>query len=220
MNLHRLAALSVSLLLGLGVVATADAHPWHAPHVPTSGGGHAPTPPGPPVGHFHGYAPPPGGGYWHAIPVAAPHASRFAAHSPYGGYWHHDWGHGDIRYFHHYDWYAWHNGYWHHGYYGPRFGWWWVVGGVWFFYPVAVYPYPDPYVPSEWNAPPPPSGEAVAASGSYWYFCPASNAYYPYVPSCPTGWQQVPAQPSGQMQPAAMPATAAPPPPADGPPGG
>ncbi|HSN18830.1 MAG TPA: hypothetical protein VLV87_11560 [Gammaproteobacteria bacterium] len=131
--------------------------------------------------------------------------------------WHHDWGHGDIRFFPDYDWDVWHAGYWHHGWYGPRFGWWWVVSGVWFFYPVPIYPYPDPYVPSEWVAPPPPVGAAVPAAGSYWYFCPASNAYYPYVPSCPSGWQQVPAQPAAGAVPAT--ATAAPPPP-DGPPGG
>ena len=215
MDIRRFAAISVSLLLGFGVATVASAHPWHTPKVPVSSDGHAPAPPLP-GSRFHGV---PGGGYWHAIPVVAPHAGHFAARNPYGGYWHHDWGHGDIRFFHHYDWYAWHNGYWYDGWYGPRFGWWWVVSGVWFFYPVPVYPYPDPYLPSDWDAPPPPAGAAVAAPGSYWYFCPASNAYYPYVPSCPSGWQQVPAQPAGaQAAPSAT--SEAPPPPADGPPGG
>ena len=225
MNTRRFAAFSASLLLGLSVATVANANPWHKPHVPVSSDGHA-SAPSVPGTHSHGA--PPGGGLWHAIPVAAPHAGQFASGNDHwhhdgdhdwdhhGG--HHDWGHGDIHFFHHYDWYAWHNGYWHHGWYGPRFGWWWVVSGVWFFYPVPVYPYPDPYLPSDWAAPPPPAGEAMPAAGSYWYFCPASNGYYPYVPSCPTGWQQVPAQPA-DAQDAPSATTAAPPPP-DGPPGG
>ena len=30
---------------------------------------------------------------------------------------------------------------------GSRFGWWRVVGGLWYWYPTPIYPYPDPYTP-------------------------------------------------------------------------
>lgn len=218
MDIRRLAALSAAVLLGFSVATVAGADPKHKSHESLGSDAHTPTPALPSVHGRSAPPSPPGGGHWNVITVAAPHTGQFATRNP-SGHWHHDWGHGDIGNFHHYDWYAWHNGYWHHGWYGPQFGWWWVVSGVWFFYTVPVYPYPDPYVPSDWAAPPPPAGEAMPAAGSYWYFCPASNAYYPYVPSCPSGWQQVPAQPAdAQDVPSA--ATATPPPPPDGPPGG
>ncbi|HEX4299866.1 MAG TPA: hypothetical protein VH327_03260 [Gammaproteobacteria bacterium] len=205
-----------ALLLGLGFAVSAWAgHDHHAidtaagnaAKATAPSGGHAP----PPGGHAsapggHAPMPPPhGGGYWRAIPPAAPHGAYFAAGRP--GHFRHDWGHGDIRYFHDRDFYAWHGGYWHHSWYGGRFGWWWVVSGVWFFYPVPVYPYPDPYVPSGFAAPPPPEAEDAPppASDQFWYFCPASNAYYPYVPACPTGWQQVPANADPEPQPSAPP---------------
>ena len=165
--------------------------------------------------HFHNIAPAPGhaahdtphapgpvphgSGYWRGIPPAAPHGAYFAAGRP--GHYVHYWGHGDIRYFHQRDFYAWNGGYWRHSWYGGRFGWWWVVSGVWFFYPVPVYPYPDPYVPSSFAAPPPPPDDAPPVADQFWYFCPASNAYYPYVPACPTGWQQVPANPNPSPEP-------------------
>jgi hypothetical protein len=39
----------------------------------------------------------------------------------------------------------WRQGYWTHGYHEGHEGWWWVVGDVWYLYPVQVSPYPDPY---------------------------------------------------------------------------
>lgn len=39
---------------------------------------------------------------------------------------------------------SWHRGHWYHGNYEGRFGWWWVSGSTWYFYPRAYYPYPDP----------------------------------------------------------------------------
>ena len=160
--------------------------------------------------HDTGHAPPGphGSGYWHGIPPAAPHGAYFAAGGP--GHYVHYWGHGDIRYFHDRDFYAWHGGYWHHSWYGGRFGWWWVVSGVWFFYPVPVYPYPDPYVPSTvivQQAPPPVPTAAPAPA--YWYYCASAQNYYPYVTQCPVGWEQVPATPAT----IAAPEQAAPPPP-------
>ena len=109
----------------------------------------------------------------------------------------HRW-HGDIRVFHDHDYARWRGGYWHHGYHEGRLGWWWVVGGLWYFYPRVVYPYPDPYTPPVVvvqptapvtpapNAPPPPQ---------YWYYCNSAKTYYPYVASCPEGWKEVPATP-------------------------
>lgn len=99
------------------------------------------------------------------------------------------WGHGDIHRFHERDWGDWHRGRWDHDWHGGRFGWWWVVGGVWFFYPRPVYPYPDPYLPPDYvvaTGTPPPA---------YWYYCPTARTYYPYVQACPVPWQPVPASP-------------------------
>jgi hypothetical protein len=75
----------------------------------------------------------------------------------------------------------WHGGHWVHGEHLGRFGWWWVVGAGWYFYPASVYPYPDPYVPPA----------VVSPSAGYWYYCNSANAYYPYVTECPEGWTPV-----------------------------
>lgn len=97
--------------------------------------------------------------------------------------------HGDIRHFHERDLPHWRGGHWSHGYHDGRLGWWWVIAGLWYFYPQPVYPYPDPYTPPvavvPQNAPP----------TQYWYYCDAAKGYYPYVPSCPDGWRTVPATP-------------------------
>lgn len=85
----------------------------------------------------------------------------------------------------------WARGNWHHGWYGPRFGWWWVVGPSWYYYPTPVYPYPA-YPPVIVQTTPAKPGPAPA---QYWYYCAASKAYYPYVAQCPGGWQQVPVTP-------------------------
>jgi hypothetical protein len=108
--------------------------------------------------------------------------------------------HGDIHRFHEHDWRVWRGGHWMHGPHNGRMGWWWIVGGIWYFYPVPVYPYPSPWEPPPValvsppdDAPPPPT--------QYWYFCEASNSYYPYVATCPGGWKQVPAAPSTTSEP-------------------
>lgn len=191
---------SVSVLLfctGFAVSAAASASHDHFKNIaPAAGHAAHDTSPAPgPIPHR--------GGYWRGIPPAAPHGAYFAAGRP--GHFVHYWGHGDIRYFRQRDFYAWNGGLWRHAWYGGRFGWWWVVSGVWFFYPVPVYPYPDPYVPSSFAAPPPPDDAAPPATDQFWYFCSASNAYYPYVPACPTGWQQVPANANPEPQPSAPP---------------
>lgn len=108
--------------------------------------------------------------------------------------------HGDIRHFHDRDLARWRGGHWTHEYHDGRLGWWWVVAGLWYFYPQRVYPYPDPYTPPpvvivQPNAPAPTPGAPPPAQ--YWYYCDAAKGYYPYVPSCPGGWRMVPATPSG-----------------------
>jgi hypothetical protein len=108
---------------------------------------------------------------------------------------------GDIRHFDRYDAHQWRSGDWRHGSHGGRIGWWWVTGGVWYFHPQPVYPYPDPYRPPlvvVESSPQPPVTLQPAAQ--FWYYCELSSGYYPYVPSCPSGWKTVPATPPGAPQ--------------------
>lgn len=113
--------------------------------------------------------------------------------------------HGDIRHFDRRDLRLWRDGRWRHGWHEGRIGWWWVVGGfggIWYFYPAPVYPYPDPYVPPVMvqQAPPPTVAAPVQATPRQapqnWYYCEPSKAYYPYVNTCAAGWKLVPAAPS------------------------
>lgn len=92
---------------------------------------------------------------------------------------------GDIHRFHDRDFGVWRGGDWRHGHHNGHLGWWWVVGGIWYFYPEPIYPYPDPYVPPVVVAPGP--------AGAYWYYCNNPPGYYPYVPQCAEPWQPVPA---------------------------
>ncbi len=95
--------------------------------------------------------------------------------------------HHDIRHFEERDLHIWRSGHWAHTRHHGRLGWWWVVGGVWYFYEAPVYPYPNPYVPPVVVTTPPPA----QATPQYWYYCGSSRAYYPYVTACPEGWMQV-----------------------------
>jgi hypothetical protein len=107
--------------------------------------------------------------------------------------------HGDIHRFEYRDMHHWRGGLWRHDYHDGHMGWWWVVGGAWYFYPQPVYPYPDPYTPPVIVQPQPvivAPQTAAPAPQQYWYYCEASRGYYPYVPSCPAGWKPVPAAPS------------------------
>jgi hypothetical protein len=51
----------------------------------------------------------------------------------------------------------WRGGHWRHGNHDGRYGWWWVVGGIWYFYPTPIYPYPAPKAPAAPPAPPAPA---------------------------------------------------------------
>jgi len=104
---------------------------------------------------------------------------------------------GEIRTFYDHDWSLWKAGHWEHGFHDGSYGWWWLAGEMWYFYPAPVYPYPDPYEPSvavvkpaarQWSRLPP--------QARYWYHCDSPDGYYPYVASCPGGWKAVPASPA------------------------
>lgn len=95
--------------------------------------------------------------------------------------------HGEIGRFHEHDLDLWRGGRWHHGRHQGRSGWWWVVAGVWYFYPGRVEPYPDPYQPPVVVLPP------LVAAPHYWYYCSNPPGYYPYIPRCAIGWQRIPA---------------------------
>jgi len=100
---------------------------------------------------------------------------------------HPQWG-GEIHRFQEHDLARWQAGRWFHGRHEGRHGWWWIVGGLWYFYPVPIYPYPDPYHPPVGRVPPAPP---TPAPPLYWYYCPNPPGYYPYVAQCAAPWQRV-----------------------------
>jgi hypothetical protein len=110
---------------------------------------------------------------------------------------------------------AWSAGRWVHDYHNGRLGWWWVTGGIFYYYPEPIYPYPT-YVPEvvvsapppypPYDAPPsydaaPPYGAAPAApppqAAASWYYCDNPQGYYPYVQNCSVQWRAVPSTPPG-----------------------
>lgn len=97
------------------------------------------------------------------------------------------------------DWGVWRGGAWRHDWHNGRFGWWWLVGPDWYFYPEPVYPYPNPYVPPVVAPSPPATGEGPPPA-QYWYYCDNPAGYYPYVATCLTQWRPVPAAPQGPSQ--------------------
>jgi hypothetical protein len=113
------------------------------------------------------------------------------------------------HYDHRYTFETWHGGRWFHGDHGGRAGWWWVVGGLWYFYPAPVYPYPA--APETVYVGP----VAPAPAAQYYYWCGRPAGYYPYVSGCHVPWQPVPvAAPPVVVAPVAAPPPAvyAPPP--------
>jgi hypothetical protein len=103
--------------------------------------------------------------------------------------------HRDIRHFDRHDYTVWRSGRWYRVRHEGRFGWWWVVGGIWYLYPQPVYPHPDPYTPPVIVEPQSSENEMTVPPAQYWYFCTSLNSYYPYVTSCPEGWKSMPATP-------------------------
>jgi len=102
----------------------------------------------------------------------------------------------------------WRRGAWRREFHDGRFGYWFVVDGIWYFYDQPIYPYPTfvpeiVYIPEEDyeppvyvdappEAPPAPYGQPATY---YYYFCQDTQTYYPYVTSCASPWQPVPATP-------------------------
>jgi hypothetical protein len=120
----------------------------------------------------------------------------------------------DFAHFTSHDLDLWHRGAWHHEFYDGRYGWWYDVDGIWYFYDQPVYPYPTyipdvVYIPDEdyydsddgyADAPPlptqvAPQPQTYQAQPYSYYYCDSSQAYYPYVSSCASPWRQVPAGP-------------------------
>lgn len=143
-------------------------------------------------------------------PGAAPAPSAaFAGH--HGGAAPSQFAHGefyghDYAHFTPHDQALWHSGAWRHEERDGRYGWWYVVDGIWYFYPEPIYPFPT-YVPDvvyipdvEEFAPPPPAvaPPPPAAASYYYYFCPDTQTYYPYVTSCASPWQPVSPTPPTQ----------------------
>ena len=77
---------------------------------------------------------------------------------------------------------GWTNGRWAHEWWDGRFGWWWVVGGVRYFYPAPVYPYPSAVLPP---------GVTVVPAAQTAYYCGNPAGYYPAVTQCFGPWQLV-----------------------------
>jgi hypothetical protein len=105
----------------------------------------------------------------------------------------HEGWHGEIHRFNEHDLGRWSAGRWYRGHHAGRLGWWWIVGGVWYYYPAPVYPYPNPYQPPMMVASPAPP------TAQFWYYCANPPGYYPYVAQCAGNWQRVPASPPPGM---------------------
>jgi hypothetical protein len=121
-------------------------------------------------------------------------------------HWHHGYHDRDVHHWDRHDLGLWRAGRWRHVWHDGRWGWWWVVGGIWYFYPQPVYPYP--LVMSEVVAPPTVVVPAPVAPGApvvvqpapapqpqMWYYCDNPPGYYPNVPTCTVPFRAVPARP-------------------------
>lgn len=77
---------------------------------------------------------------------------------------------------------AWRHGSWRHTRHNGKWGWWWYVGGVWFFYDAPIYPFPT-FIGYYYDEYP---------YDYYWYWCDDPPGYYPYVRECYYDWVPVP----------------------------
>ncbi len=200
----------------------------------TPGGGQQPHQFNPNQGQpSHQFTQSPGGGQPH--PIGQDHPSYNGNHGTYGQN-NHDYhnyhgpndghtfaheqyafrGH-DVRHFDHDDFDRWRGGYWNNTCFAGRCGWWWLAGGIWYFYTQPIYPYPlivpeityvDPYAyeddapppppvyyapPPAYYAPPPPPPVPLAPGPKFRYYCTNPPGYYPEVPNCNVQYQEVPA---------------------------
>ncbi len=111
----------------------------------------------------------------------------------------------------------WVRGTWRHTWWHGRYGWWWNVGGVAFWYDAPVYPYPtvvsdnyyeDPADTADQDDGGQYGGDQYGGQqyggpggGQYWYYCQHPAGYYPYVRKCKGQWEPVPATPEGSQGP-------------------
>jgi hypothetical protein len=89
---------------------------------------------------------------------------------------------------------VWEGGQWQHGWHDDRLAWWWVAGGVWYFYAQPTYPYPT-YVPPAVIVQQPPPIPTGLPPAQFWYYCDNPAGYFPYVAACNGPWRQVTATP-------------------------
>jgi hypothetical protein len=92
----------------------------------------------------------------------------------------------------------WRGGGWRHEFHNGRWGWWWFVGGAWYFYDQPIYPYPvyvsdvvyeEPVDEEQAEVPIDPA-VAPQPTGNVYYYCPGVG-YYPEVPTCSVPFQIV-----------------------------
>ena len=77
-----------------------------------------------------------------AKPVKTPHGGHGHSGIHHAGL-HHNHFHGHTHGFSAHQLAMWKGGMWRHEFHGGRMGWWWAVGGVWYFYAEPVYPFPE-----------------------------------------------------------------------------
>jgi len=183
------AAFACAVALGSAAMA---ADPPHGPGGPHGGG----PPGGGPHGQvhmpshtFHG-APPTFSGPMHSYrggnPGGGPHWGQYQVGRPG-----HDLGQFNGRGFSrftHDDRAQWEGGQWRHVEHNGHLGWWWIVGGSWFFYPQPIYPFPEYVGPDYYYN----YDDYYPAPDHYWYYCEDPPGYYPDVQDCNVPWQQVP----------------------------
>jgi len=82
-----------------------------------------------------------------------------------------------------------------------RMGWWWVSGGVRYFYESPVYPYPMVVSGMAFAEPvivvpgAPLVIQQAAPPPQVWYYCDSPAGYYPYVATCSLPFRPVAARP-------------------------
>jgi hypothetical protein len=119
----------------------------------------------------------------------------------------------------------WGRGRWIHDRHSGRLGWWWVVGGMWYWYPtphsfviapqppVIMQQAPPVIVQQAPVVPPPPQPMAApppVPAAPVLYYCKATGTHYPETMSCPGGWMTM----TAETPPIPPPAGAPPAPPA------
>ena len=94
----------------------------------------------------------------------------------------------------------WHGGSWRHETYQGRLGWWWVAGGMWYFFaerPIEAIPIIVPETAFEAPVAIVQRHQVLnirPQTQQFRYWCDDPAGYSPGIASCPSGWKTVPAQ--------------------------